>query len=252
MERLIFSTTDGAHGDGLDLKAKGRKRGVKTGTAGPSRGKRTVLFVVTVIIAALAVGGTLVLVLRPHMDEFTTYAIASFTGLFLVPLILLVIRTTPKKLALGRLDPGLLVSLAVYQIFGLWIIAYYFVNPHYFKKYDLGSWDYLGYVLMVGVYVAPVDFMTRRVIQHEMASAFGTWNGYWAGTVAWIVGHILEIVWLSELMGPAGSATFIVLSGLVTGLLYMKYKNVIALMLGHWTINIVISLVTSSLPLKGT
>jgi membrane protease YdiL (CAAX protease family) len=47
-------------------------------------------------------------------------------------------------------------------------------------------------------------------------------------------------------MGPAGSTTFIVVSGLVTGWLYMKYKNVLALMTGHWAINIMISIVTST------
>jgi hypothetical protein len=154
----------------------------------------------------------------------------------------------PKwKFDLGTFDKGFLITLAVYLMFGVWIMAYYSVSPLYFKRFDLGSWEYLSYVVLVALYVMPVDFLTRRVIQHEMGATFGTWNGYWAGTVAWMVGHVLEVIWLSELMGPAGSTTFVVISGLVTGWMYVRYKNVLALMTGHWAINIMITIVTSSL-----
>lgn len=251
METLIFLPTDRAPEDGLGLKKRARKRPAKgKGTKGPGRpgSRSTIIFLMIVIAISLVSWEAMQRILRPHMDEFTTNAYASFVSFLIVPAISLAIRMAPKwKFDLGTFDRGFLISLAVYLIFGVWIIAYYPVNPHYFKKFDLGSWEYLSYVVMVALYVMPVDFMTKRVIQYEMSAAFGTWNGYWVGTVAWMVGHVLEVVWLSELMGPAGSTTFIVVSGLVTGWLYMKYKNVLALMTGHWAINIMISIVTSYL-----
>lgn len=257
METLIFLTTDRATEDGPDLKVKASKRGTKGRKPKGLKEKflehqSIILMVIVGLIPGLAFWALIDGTLRPWLDEFTRNALTSFVSLLVIPAMFLVIKISPRKLELGKLDKGFLISLLVYQVFGIWIIAYFWVDPHYFKTYDLMSWEYLSYVLLVSIYVAPVDFVTRRFIQHEFALEFGAWNGFGVGTVAWLLVHVFEFVWLSELMGPVGSAAFIITSGLLTGLLYMKYKNVLALMLGHWTMNIVISIVTSSLALKGT
>jgi membrane protease YdiL (CAAX protease family) len=181
--------------------------------------------------------------LKQALGEFTSSAFAMTVSFLVIPAVCLAFGIPSKRgPKLGHIDTKLAVSLLFYQIFTLWLMIYIPKDPGFFSDFSLGSSGHIQYIITVGFYVPPVDFFTRRFIQSEVAHNFGPWAGFWAGTVAWMVGHIPEIVWLSELMGPAGSATFIVISGLVTGFLYMRYKNVLGLMTGHWLVNVILSM----------
>jgi membrane protease YdiL (CAAX protease family) len=184
--------------------------------------------------------------LIPSLDEFPSSALAMFISFLVIPAIFLAVGLPSKRgPKLGRFDGKFVISLLLYQIFTLWLFVYIPKNPGFFSDFSLGSTEHISYILLVGLYVPPVDFFTRRFIQSEVAHTFGPWAGFLAGTAAWLVGHIPEVLWLSELMGLAGSATFIVVSGLVTGLIYMRYKNVLGLMGGHWLLNILLSFAPS-------
>ncbi len=186
--------------------------------------------------------------LLPGLGEFASSAIAMFISFLVIPAIFLALGLPSKRgPKLGRIDVKFVISLLIYQIFTLWLLIYIPKKPGFFSDFSIGSADHITYLILVGLYVPPVDFFTRRFIQSEVSNTFGPWAGFWAGTAAWLVGHIPEVLWLSELMGLAGSATFIVISGLVTGLLYMRYKNVLGLMTGHWLVNVILSLAPSLL-----
>jgi membrane protease YdiL (CAAX protease family) len=197
------------------------------------------------LISILAAGTYYVLStsLKSALGEFTSSAVGMSVSFLAIPAICLAFGIPSKRgPKLGKIDSKFAISLLLYQVFTLWLMVYIPRDPGFFSDFSLGSSEHVQYIITVGFYVPPVDFFTRRFIQSEVTHTFGPWAGFWAGTIAWIVGHILELVWLSELMGPAGSATFIVVSGLVTGLLYMRYKNVLGLMTGHWLVNVILSL----------
>jgi membrane protease YdiL (CAAX protease family) len=181
--------------------------------------------------------------LKTVIGEFTSSAVAMSVSFVAIPAVCLALGIPSKRgPKLGHLDINFVLSFLLYQIFTLWLLVYIPKNPGFFSDFQMGSKGHLQYIITVGFYVPPVDFFTRRFIQSEVSHTFGPWAGFWAGTIAWMVGHIPEIIWLSELMGPAGSATFIVVSGLVTGFIYMRYKNVLGLMTGHWLVNVILSI----------
>jgi hypothetical protein len=202
-------------------------------------------FVVTCSVIAIVVWGLIYLGLRPHASTFNTSVISTFIAFLFMPIIMLAI--SGRKLELGGCDKGFLVSVVVYQFFALWLTAYYWTNPDYFKDYEIIDGEYLLYLALVAFYVPSVDFFTRRIIHLEVERSWGEVKGLVVGTVAWMVGHSWELVWLSELTGSVGSFLFILISGVVTGLLYQRYKNVIGLMVGHWMLNLLVTMSTSLL-----
>ena len=186
--------------------------------------------------------------LKDDLGEFNGSAVSSFISFLVIPSIFLAMGLPARRgLALGKLDLGALVSILAYQLFGLWVIAYYWSDPEYFTDYELGSANHLRYIALLAIYVPSVDFFTRRVVHLEIMKVFGARTGFLLGTAAWLLGHIPEVIWISELMGQWGALAFILVSGLFTGLLYWKYRNVIGLMAGHWLMNVIISTVTSGL-----
>ena len=204
------------------------------------------MVLIDLIVISIISGGTYFVVsklLSRVVDEFAASAFAMFISFFMIPSIFLALGIPSRRgHKLGKFDTKFLLCLLLYQVFTLWILAYLPRKHEFFMDFSIGSMGHISYIILVGLYVPPVDFFTRRVIQSEVSLSFGKWAGFSAGTAAWLVGHIPEIVWLSELMGPWGSAVFIIVSGLVTGLLFMRYKNVLGLMGGHWVLNIIISL----------
>jgi len=206
---------------------------------------KIIRFVLVSSVLGMLAWGLLYLGLRPYTSSFNTSVVATFVAFLFIPVLLLTI--TGRKLELGNRDHGLLISIIGYQFFALWLISYYWVNPDYYKEYEIFSGDHLLYLALVAFYVPPVDFFTRRVVHLEIERGFGKKMGLIVGTVAWMVGHSWEVIWLSELTGVVSSFLFILVSGVVTGLLYLRYKNVLGLMVGHWMVNLMITVVTSIL-----
>lgn len=176
---------------------------------------------------------------------FEASVLATFIAFMFIPLLLL--KAAGRALELGRPDKGFIISMVVYQLFALWLVSFFWSNPDFFKEYELSSWEYARYLILVAFYVPPVDFFVRRVFHLEAERAKGPLVGFAVGTLVWFVGHALELVWLSALMGDLMTFLFILSSGVVTGLLYMRYKNIAGLMAGHWLLNLVVSVATNLL-----
>lgn len=207
--------------------------------------KDTFLFVLGSCIIGMIAWMVIDSFLGPIAGKFNARAVATFVAFLFIPLIILAL--TGKGLELGRPDLGLVLSIIIYQLFAVWLIAYYLVNPGYFKDYVVFGADHLLFLALTAFYVPAVDFFVRRVVHLEIENITNERTGLVIGILAWVLGHGLEIVWLSELMNPIGSVLFIVSSGTVTSLLFMRYKNIVGLMVGHWVLNLVVTSVTSVL-----
>jgi membrane protease YdiL (CAAX protease family) len=144
------------------------------------------------------------------------------------------------RMALGRLDRWLPLSFAVYLPFMAWTLAYVPTDAAFFHDWahiDGGASAMVARAAIVALGVAPVDFFCRAVVQRTSADEWGDRTGYAVATVAWMLGHVPELLWLPNVMGlPAGLA-YIALAGLLGGYAYMRGGNVAGLMLGHATLN---------------
>jgi len=166
-----------------------------------------------------------------------------FVSFLVIPAVCLAYGIPSKRgPKLGHLDLKIILGILIYQVFTLWLLVYVPKNPGFFSDFPLGSPEHLQYLVTVAFYVPPVDFFTRRFIQSEVSHTFGQWPGFYAGFAAWLVGHIPEVIWLSELMGLASTIVFVIIAGIATGLIYMRYKNVLGLMTGHWLLNVILSI----------
>ncbi len=160
--------------------------------------------------------------------------------LVLPAVLLLAMRERPE---LGALDGWLALGVAVYMPFALWFVLVVPSHGDYFREWarlDEGAPYVVGHAALVAANVASVDFFCRRVVQLEASRAWGDRRGFAVATVAWLVGHVPEAIWLDDLVGLAAGVSIIVLAGVATGLVYMRGRNVAGLMLGHATLNIVI------------
>jgi hypothetical protein len=161
-----------------------------------------------------------------------------FISFMIVPVMVLVLMK--KTLRLGKIDKGFVYGILVYLLLLLWILPYYLFNPDFFDVFKASGLDFITFNVLIIMNVMPVDFFSKRVIQLEIAEGFGEMIGMYAQIIAWMVGHVYELFWLKELMGCVGSLLFIVFSGIITGFVYSKTKNVLGFMIGHWMLNFLV------------
>ena len=166
------------------------------------------------------------------------HQISVFISFMMLPGLLLFLLK--KTLRLGKIDKGFVYGILVYLLLFLWVISYYFFNPGFFDVFNVKGWDFAVYNLLIIMNVMPVDFFTKRIIQAEIAKGFGEMNGMYAQIIAWMLGHVYELFWLKDLMGCAGALLFIAFSGIITGFVYSKTKNVLGFMIGHWMLNLLV------------
>jgi hypothetical protein len=88
------------------------------------------------------------------------------------------------------------------------------------------------------IHVGAVDYFTKAIVQREAEPRFGRWNAFALQVVAWSAGHIVEWFWLRLLFGGPAAALYLVSAGAVTGLAFMKWRNVLGLMVGHFCVNV--------------
>ncbi|MDI6916388.1 MAG: hypothetical protein QMC80_01165 [Thermoplasmatales archaeon] len=159
-----------------------------------------------------------------------------FISFMMMPVMVLVLMKKPLRL--GKINKGFVYGIAVYLLLLLWILPYYFFNPDFFDVFKVSGLDFITFNILIIMNIMPVDFFSKRVIQLEIAERFGEMIGMYAQIIAWMVGHVYELFWLKELMGCAGSLLFIAFSGIITGFVYSKTKNVFGFMIGHWMLNL--------------
>ena len=166
------------------------------------------------------------------------HQVSVFISFMMVPVTILVLMKKPFML--GNFDKGFVYGIAVYLLLFLWVFSYYFFNPEFFDVFNVKGWNFVLYNILIIMNVMPVDFFSKRIIQAEIAKGFGEMNGMFVQMGAWMLGHVYELFWLKDLMGCAGALLFIAVSGVITGFVYSKTKNVLGFMIGHWMLNLLV------------
>ena len=104
------------------------------------------------------------------------------------------------------------------------------LHREYFSWYRMAPAAAAWWAFLTLIQVSSVDFFTKRIVQ--LAAQFAAWCG----------AHVVEYMWLKDLTGPAGAVLFLGITGALTGLLYLRTKNVLGMMAGHWFLNIAIAI----------
>lgn len=168
------------------------------------------------------------------------HQISVFVSFLIVPAMILMFMKKPLKV--GKIDKGFVYGILIYLFFFLWVISYYFFNPEFFDAFNVKGKEFLLYNVLIIMNVTPVDFFTKRIVQLEIMKGFGEWWGMYAQIIVWMIGHVYELFWLKNLMGIGGALLFIIVSGIITGFVYSKTKNVLGFMFGHWLLNLFVIL----------
>ncbi len=163
-----------------------------------------------------------------------------FVSFMIAPVIILMLMK--KSLRVGKIDKGFVYGILVYLFFFFWVFSYYFFNPGFFDVFNVKGEEFVLYNILIIMNVTPVDFFTKRIIQLDFSEGFGKMNGLYIQVIAWMMGHVYELFWLKNLMGIGGALLFIAVSGIVTGFVYLKTKNVLGFMFGHWLLNLFVIL----------
>lgn len=164
--------------------------------------------------------------------------VSVFISFMMMPVTILVLMKKPLRL--GKMDKGFVYGIAVYLLLFLWVFPYYFFNPEFFDVFNVKGWNFVLYNILIIMNVMPVDFFSKRIIQKEIAKGFGEMTGIYVQIIAWMLGHVYELFWLKDLMGCTGALLFIAVSGVITGFVYSKTKNVLGFMIGHWMLNFLV------------
>jgi len=206
-------------------------------TEAPNK-KKTAIFILSCVIAGAAVYFTLETAL-PLTPLRPGHELAVFCGFFLVPLgMLLATKRTPE---LGRFDRGFFEGIGLYMLLLLPLLLLIPSHREFFGNYRMAPAAVVPWALLTLVQVSSVDFFTKRIVQLEVWRAWGEGWGLAAQFLAWSGAHVIEYMWLRDLTGPAGAVLFLGISGALTGLLYIRTKNVLGMMVGHWMLNLILA-----------
>jgi hypothetical protein len=200
--------------------------------------KNAAIFILGCAIAGSAVYWALEAAL-PLTPVRPGHELAVFCGFFLVPLgILLATKRSP---GLGRFDRGFFEGLGLYLLF---LVPLLFLIPshrEFFGGYRMAPVTAVPWAVLVFLQVSSVDFFTKRIVQLEVWRSWGKGWGLAAQFAAWSGAHVVEYLWLRDLAGPAGAILFLGTTGALTGLLYLRTRNVLGMMVGHWVLNLLLA-----------
>lgn len=139
--------------------------------------------------------------------------------------------------SLGGPDRGFIEGLALYLVFTGYVFAYYLHDPGFFAGYRKEGLAIPVWLFLISLNVMPMDFYTKRFIQHPLSLRYGSRTAVTLQTGIWLVAHIPESIWLGDLMGVVGVWVFLGVTGLLTGISYERTNNVLGMMVGHVMIN---------------
>jgi hypothetical protein len=204
----------------------------------PPRGFSTALRLWAVAAAAAAVYAAIALADRAASIGLPD-SVKVGVPFLLLPLVGL--RLLKQPYALGSLDRTFLLSAASYVPYAIWASAAAGSAPWFYRPVadSVSSFPFvLWWSADTFFHVGAVDYFTKRVVQREVEARAGRWNALWLQWGVWSAGHVVEWLWLRLILGDTAAALFLVSAGLVTGLAYMRWKNVLGLMVGHFLVNV--------------
>jgi len=196
----------------------------------------------TFILSCATVGGAVYLALEaalPLSPLKRGHELAVFCGFFLTPLAILL--ATKRKPELGKFDRGFFEGLGLYMLFLVPLLFLIPLNKEFFWGYRMAPATAVIWAFYTFIQVSSVDFFTKRIVQLEVWQAWGKSWGLAAQFAAWSGAHVIEYMWLKDLAGPAGAILFLGTTGALTGLLYLRTKNVLGMMVGHWLLNLILA-----------
>ncbi len=160
---------------------------------------------------------------------------------FLVPVLILIF--TKERLNLGKINKFFFLSIFIYFVFFLWIIVYYPSNKDFFSGFNFTNKS-ISFIIFwnitIFLHVSTIDFFTKRIVQFKATQVFGEIKGLEIQVLVWMIAHIKEFFWLNDLMENLGCLIFLFVSGIITGIIYMKTRDIIGLMVGHWLLNFLV------------
>lgn len=145
------------------------------------------------------------------------------------------------KLDLGKPDWTLALSAAAYTPFAAIAAAAAPSVPGYYIPLAASVATpalAVAWALDTFFHVGAVDFFTRRIVQTEAHARFGAQRALAIAFAVWCGAHVIEWFWLRALFGEVGAALYLGAAGVVTGFAYLRWRNVLGLMLGHFLVNV--------------
>jgi len=214
------------------------RRGVVRDKSDAGKGWRTAVF----IAACTLSGGAVYVALESGLLPATLkvgHELAVVGGFFLVPLGILL--ATGRKPRLGRLDRGFFEGIGLYMLFLVPLLLLIPLYPDFFSAYMMVPAAVVPWAILTLMQVSTVDFFTKRIVQLEVWEAWGKSWGLVAQFATWSGAHVIEYMWLKDIATPAGAVIFLGTTGALTGLLYIRTKNVLGMMVGHWMLNLILA-----------
>ena len=166
-------------------------------------------------------------------------SVVVFSGFTVLPSMILVYLR--KRIVLGGLDKGFLYGVLSFVVFSLYVL-YFRSNLSIRFGPRLDWFDFVAYCLYISIWVSSVEFGSKYVVQRLLTERFGDVYGFLGHFLFWICIHVPEYYVNLGLMGSVGSLAFIVLSGLLTGYIFLRTRNVLGLMVGHSLLNVLLVL----------
>ena len=153
-------------------------------------------------------------------------------------------RTTFDPLSvlrsLGGINRGFLQGLLIYLMFTLYLFVYLLRDPGFLSAYDKHGSSAFSWITLTALNVMAVDFFTKRFIQLPLSLQYRPRTAITLQTLVWLAAHYPESLWLDDLMGTVGVWVFLGFTGLVTGILYERTRNVSGMMAGHVMLNVLV------------
>ncbi len=94
------------------------------------------------------------------------------------------------------------------------------------------------YLLTVAVNITTVEYYTKSFCQLQISEAFNEKIAFITQFFYWVIGHVIEYLWLEPYTGSLHATGIIVVSGLLTGLVVTETENIYGVTVGHFLLNV--------------
>ncbi|MHA2105648.1 MAG: hypothetical protein ACW981_19650 [Candidatus Hodarchaeales archaeon] len=93
-------------------------------------------------------------------------------------------------------------------------------------------------MLGVLVSVTSMELITKGYIMMSLIGKYSNRIVFSLAMIAWLIGHIVEFIWLIVYIDPLFAIFILVTSGLVATFTVLRYENVFGMWSGHLNLNL--------------